>query len=221
MDFEAAFEREAQRYRDGCVRVEPAQLVRLGNAAYGAGLALLMLARAPEASGWFEHAAARWRESFASATPSSWGRPIGTIKAALLAGADASGYARWALGLGCAEAASPIGRYAAALATAVLGRWREAGALAGELEADEAFPTPVARTLGALARGDAGAAAAALADVLASFEARDAYLEDIPVADTVLVLAILAAGRGLELEPLASPLLPPAAQPSPAAARSQ
>ena len=40
-----------------------------------------------------------------------------------------------------------------------------------------------------------------------SFEERDAYLEDIPVADTVLVLELLAADRGLAVG-LRSPLLP-------------
>jgi len=43
--------------------------------------------------------------------------------------------------------------------------------------------------------------------VLRSFEAREAYLEDIPVADTVIVLQALAARRGLAAE-LESPLLP-------------
>jgi hypothetical protein len=43
--------------------------------------------------------------------------------------------------------------------------------------------------------------------VLESFEKRDEYLEDIPVADTVLVLQALAARRGIAVE-LSSPLLP-------------
>jgi hypothetical protein len=43
--------------------------------------------------------------------------------------------------------------------------------------------------------------------VLASFEERDAYLEDIPVADTVVVLEALAARRGLAAG-LRSALLP-------------
>ena len=44
--------------------------------------------------------------------------------------------------------------------------------------------------------------------VLRSFEEREAFLEDVRVADTVLVLDALAAARGLELPPLSSPLLP-------------
>ncbi|MDX6387141.1 MAG: hypothetical protein QOD85_943, partial [Gaiellaceae bacterium] len=43
--------------------------------------------------------------------------------------------------------------------------------------------------------------------VLESFEGREDYLEDLPVADTVIVLQALAARRGLAAE-LSSPLLP-------------
>ena len=47
----------------------------------------------------------------------------------------------------------------------------------------------------------------AVESVLDSFETREEYLEDIPVADTVLVLQALAARRGIASE-LSSPLLP-------------
>ena len=43
--------------------------------------------------------------------------------------------------------------------------------------------------------------------VLESFETREEYLEDMPVADTVLVLQALAARRGMAAE-LESELLP-------------
>ena len=49
--------------------------------------------------------------------------------------------------------------------------------------------------------------AEAVEDVLESFETRDEYLEDVPVADTVLVLQALAARRGMAAE-LTSPQLP-------------
>ena len=51
-------------------------------------------------------------------------------------------------------------------------------------------------------------AEAARREVLGSFEERDAFLEDMPVADTVLVLDALARERGLEVTALSSPLLP-------------
>jgi hypothetical protein len=47
----------------------------------------------------------------------------------------------------------------------------------------------------------------AIEDVLESFEARNEYLEDLPVADTVLVLQALAGRRGMAAE-LSSSLLP-------------
>jgi hypothetical protein len=47
----------------------------------------------------------------------------------------------------------------------------------------------------------------AVESVLESFETRDEYLEEVPVADTVLVLQALAARRGMATE-LESALLP-------------
>ena len=47
----------------------------------------------------------------------------------------------------------------------------------------------------------------AVEDVLQSFETRSVYLEDMPVADTVLALQALAARRGMAAE-LESELLP-------------
>jgi hypothetical protein len=209
--WERVVEREQTRYADGIDRLDPEQLVRVGNAAYGAGLALLMLGRNAEARCWLRRAATRWRESFEYATPTSWGRPIGALKAALLAGDDeaAARHARWALGLGSNEAVSPVGRYAATLALLVLGEWSAAAERASTLRGAEGFPAPVAEALGAIAAGDAEACARAIAGVLVSFETRESYLEDVAVADTVIVLAMLAGRRGIGLALPASPLLPP------------
>ena len=208
VDWERLLERETRRCQDGVDRLDPAQLVRLGNAAYGAGLVLLMLGRRQEAGSWLARAAARWQESFAHATPTSWGRPVGAIKAALLAdGADDAGArACWALELGSDRADSPIGRYAGALALLVLERWDGAAVLAAGLEGEAAFPAPVARALVAIAGADRDAAAAAITEVLESFERRVDHLEDVPVADTGLVLAALARSRGLEPALRSSPL---------------
>lgn len=185
------------------------QLVRVGNAAWGAGLSLLMLGRGDEAREWLDRAATRWRESWEHATETSWGRPIGAIKAELIAGRGdkAAGYARWALELGTVDADSPIGRYAAALALLALERWDEAAAVAATLRDRDDFPPDVADALAAIAAADAADYGAALGRVLESFETREEYLEDVPVADTVLALRALAELRGLSVE-LSSPLLP-------------
>ena len=208
MGFEDDFERERSRYEDGEARLDPDQLVRLGNAAYGAGLALLMLGDRNQASTWLDRAASRWRESWEHASATSWGRPIGVIKATLLAGGSAAGESEWALGLGTREAESPIGRYAATLALLTLGRWREAAELAPTLQEREDFPPAVADALAAVARGETRAAEESLERILESFEQRDDYLEDVAVADTVLVLQVLARRRGLDGHTRPSALLP-------------
>jgi hypothetical protein len=213
--WEDVVERELGRYHDGEARL-PAeadprqrQLTRMGNAANGAGLALLMLGRDEEAARWLGHAAERWRESFADAPPDSWGRPIGAIKARLLAD-DAEGAAdaaRWTLDAGAGQGQSPIGRYAAVLAHLVLGQDEQARPLASSLRERDNFPRDVADALATLAGCDRPGYLLAVESVLESFETRDEYLEDVAVADTVLVLQALAEPRGLTAE-LASPLLP-------------
>lgn len=221
-DWRPHLERELERYRDGEERLPGAedadqrqrQLTRMGNAAYGAGLAALMLGDGETAREWLARAAERWRESFAEAPPGSWGRPIGTIKAHVLAGdwEAAEGAARWALAAGAAEAQSPIGRYAACLALLVLGGDAEARPHADEIRVRDDFPAPVGDALAMLAAGtDEVGYVEAVEAVLKSFETREEYLEDVPVADTVLVLQALAERRGLAAE-LSSPLLPPGAR---------
>jgi hypothetical protein len=215
-DWEEVVEREIGRYHDGEARLpaEPdprqRQLTRMGNAANGAGLALLMLGREDEAANWFGHAADRWRESFGDAPPESWGRPIGALKARLLAGDQpgAEEAARWALEAGAAESESPIGRYAAVLAQLVLGNDEEARPLASSLREREDFPSDVADALATLTAEDRPGYVLAVESVLESFETRDEHLEDVPVADTVLVLQALAQRRGSKAD-LVSPLLPP------------
>ncbi|MBX5473526.1 MAG: hypothetical protein IRZ20_00740 [Thermoleophilia bacterium] len=217
MDWKQRHRQAIERYRDGQRRLpgigdpdqRQRQLTRLGNAAWAVGLCLLMEGRRGEAAEWLRRAAARYRESWPDAPPGSWGRPIGATKALLLAGEDAEEAARWALEAGAAEASSPIGRYAAVLALLVLRRDGEAHALAAGLAGRDDFPADVASALAALAAGDGPAYAAAVEEVLRSFETREAFLEDTPVADTVLVLERLAAERGLASGLRPSELLPP------------
>jgi hypothetical protein len=169
----------------------------------------MMIGEDDEAQLWFGRAADRYRESYGDAPPGSWGRPIGAIKARILAGDwdAASVAAHWALDEDAAQSESPIGRYAAALALLVLGRWDEARVIADGLRTDERFPAGVADGLAYIAREDPVGYTEAVESVLESFETRDEYLEDIPVADTVLVLQALARRRGIEVA-LTSGLLP-------------
>jgi hypothetical protein len=214
-DWDERASRAQARFTDGEARLPEGgderqrQLTRMGNAAWAAGLSLLMAGRAQAASEWLLRAAETYRRSWEDAPPGSWGRPIGAMKSRLVA-ADPDGAredARWALDAGAEESDSPIGRYAAALGWLVLGDDPRAGTAAATLAGRCDFPAPVADALVALAAGDAAAYETAIRALLADFEGRDEYLEDVPVADTVLALQVLARERGLAVE-LESPLLP-------------
>jgi hypothetical protein len=216
-DWAAHARREEERYRDGQDRlpgeddrdVRQRQLTRLGNAAAGCALSHLMAGNTELAREWFERAVERYRESFPLAPAGSWGRPIGILKARILAadwpGAESD--AEWTLDQDAAQSGSPIGRYAATLALLVLGRDEEARVIADGLRTHDDFPAPVGDALAFLAAGDPVGYLEAIEAVLESFETRDEYLEDLPVADTVLVLQELAGRRGLAAD-LSSPLLP-------------
>ena len=181
----------------------------MGNAAWAAGLSLLMLDRREQANEWLIRAAETYRRSWPDAPPGSWGRPIGAIKSRLIAGdlIGAHEDAEWALEAGAATSESPIGRYAASLAHLVLGDDANAGTLAESIADADTIPPAVAASLAALASGDASAYKAGIRALVADFESREEFLEDIPVADTVLALQALANQRGIVL-PLTSPLLP-------------
>jgi hypothetical protein len=194
VDWHAVAVEKQERYDSPHGELDERALVRRGNTAYAAALALTM-AHDPGASEWFRKAAAAWRASWdLGGVPDAWGRPVGVLKAGLLAGDDVEAEAEWTLELGAADALSPIGRYAAALALLVLGRRSDAGQIAGTLDD---FPAEVAVALSAIAAGDVVAYRAALDSVYASFESRDAYLEDVAVADTALALEQLAQRTGL------------------------
>jgi hypothetical protein len=204
----AAFVRERQaRYTEPHGELDERGLVRQGNVAYAAALGLLMTGD-PAAGEWFRRAAARWRDSWRGGE--SWGRPIGALKASLLAGDDAAveELARWTLELGTASVDSPIGRYAATLALLALGRVQEARHVAVTLRERDDFPRDVADALAAVAAVDVVGYVEAVESVVASFETRAEFLEDARVADTALVLDLLARRRGIDVELPASDVLP-------------
>lgn len=194
--------------RERQARYENAQgHVHQGNSAYAAGLALLM-AGDPDAAEWLRRAAARWRESWEGGE--SWGRPIGALKASLLAGDEAAvqEVAHWTLELGTATVESPIGRYAATLALLALQRWPEARHVAESLRERDDFPRDVADALAYIAAHDVVGYAEAIESVVESFETREEFLEDTKVADTALVLDLLARRRDIEIALPDSPMLP-------------
>ena len=215
VDWQSHAERGESRWADGRSRLPESPderqraLTRMGNAAYAVGLARSMSGDRGGAAEWLGRAADAYRDSWEGAPPDSWGRPIGALKARVLADdwKGARRDAEWALSAGAADAESPIGRYAAALALCVLERWAEARIHADAVRTRDDFPADVADALAFISAEDVLGYATAVESVLASFETREAYLEDVPVADTVLVLQAFAARRGLAAD-LSSPLLP-------------
>jgi hypothetical protein len=214
-DWEERAARARGRFDDGATRLpdeqdeRQRQLTRMGNAAWAAGLCHLMLGQRKEADAWLVRAADTYRESWPDAPPGSWGRPIGAMKSRLIARdlARAREDARWALDAGAADSDSPIGRYAAALALLVRGEDAGVSALAETLVGVDAIPPGVTDSLIALATSDEAGYERAIRALLADFEGRDEFLEDIAVADTVVAFQMLAAERGSAV-PLRSPLLP-------------
>src|SRR5581483_579920 len=166
MDWIPLFDDKRDRYQRA--------LVMQGNTAYAAGLALLMAGE--PADEWFRRAAARWRESWDAGAPAdAWGRPIGALKASLLARDEPAleSLAPWTLELGTATAESPIGRYAGVLALLVLARWPEARHVAESLLERDDFPRDVADALAYVAAHDVVGFVEAVESVVASFETRE------------------------------------------------
>ena len=214
-DWEERARAAQARYEDGAARLpedpdqRQRQLTRMGNAAWAAGLALLIRGRRGEANEWLVRAAETYRRSWDGAPPGSWGRPIGAMKSRLIAG-DLDGAredAHWALDAGAAVSESPIGRYAASLANLVLGDDVGAAALVTTLSGVESIPPAVVDSLAALAASDGPAYESSIHLLVADFGVREEFLEDTAVADTVLALQALAAERGLSVA-LTSPLVP-------------
>jgi hypothetical protein len=197
------------RYEGGESRgLDQRQLTQLANAAWAAGLCLLMDGRRDESAVWLRRAAERYRESWSGAPADSWGRPIAAMKALLLAGDDASDAARWALDAGAAKAESPIGRYAATLAYLVLGRDVDARIVAETLVERDDFPRDVADALLMIAGFDRTEYAIAIENLIEDFEGREDFLEGVRVADTILVLQVLAGDREMAVD------LPPGLSPA-------
>src|SRR4029078_4200249 len=91
--------------------------------------------------------------------------------------------ARWALEAGAADSDSPIGRYAAALALLVRSEDARVRALAESLVGVDAIPPGVTDSLIALATSDEAGYERAIRALLADFETRDEFTEDVRVDD--------------------------------------
>jgi hypothetical protein len=157
----------------------------------------------------YARAVEQYRASWALAPPKSYGRLVGLLKAAVLAGQAAPAAAEVRAQLDGDENAdgSPVASYVLAVAAVIAGDDAEVAVRAGRMDPrGEAFER-TATALRALAARDAAAYAAALAAIEADFAARDDHLTGVAIADTAVMLELLAAQRGMAAG-LDSPLVP-------------
>ncbi|HET6867865.1 MAG TPA: hypothetical protein VFH80_18265 [Solirubrobacteraceae bacterium] len=155
----------------------------------------------------FAEAAELYRRSWDEAPPTAYGRLVGMLKSAVLAGdgAEEASYAREALA--DADSESVTAAYARALSALILADDAEAAAWARVmLGGGEAFAR-TADAIGAIAASDPTRYEAALTAIVRDFEARSEHLTGVAIADTALVLATLAARRGV-VAAVQSPVLP-------------
>jgi hypothetical protein len=146
-----------------------------------------------------------YRRSWEAAGASRYGRLIGMLKAAVLAGGgdEEASYVREQV----AEASTPAAAYALALAGLVAGDDDAARGAAPGMRGDSEAFARTADAIEALADRDESRYADALRAIVADFEARDRHLTGVPIADTALVLERIAAERGIAAG-VSSPLLP-------------
>jgi hypothetical protein len=157
-----------------------------------------------DARAGFARAAELYRESWALAPPGAYGRLVGALKAAVLAG-DAAATARYVREQIADPGESATAWYAVGLAALVTGD--DAGATTAAAAMGAAAPRApaggadaferAARAIAALAAADRAGYAEAVTAIVRDFEARTDHLTGVAIADTALVLERLAAPRGL------------------------
>lgn len=178
------------------------EAIRLDGAAQQA----LLRGDTVRAQALFRAAADRYRASWEAAPPRSYGRLVGMLKSAILAGdgGHEAVYARRALSDACD---SPPACYVLAIAGLVQDDREAAGAaIEGMRGGDDAFRR-TADAMAALVHDDRDGYAAAVTAIVADFAARDDHLTGVAFADTAVMLERLAAPRGLAARP-ASSLMP-------------
>jgi hypothetical protein len=178
-------------------------------AAEGEAHVALLAGEHDAARGAYLRAVDGYRASWAVSPPRSYGRLVGMLKAAVLAGEarPAALEVREALREDADADGSPVAAYVLAVAALILGDDGDVAAWAEVMEPrGEAFERPAA-ALRALAAGDGASYAAALTAIEADFAARHEHLTGVAIADTAVMLELLADERGLAARP-SSPLVP-------------
>ena len=148
----------------------------------------------------------RYRASWEAAPPGAYGRLVGMLKAAVLAG-DAQTAAAYVHAAVDDPPPSPTSGYALAIAGLVHGDDGMAARAAEAMRGGSDAFDRTAEAILALAERDASRYTAAVEAIVADFAAREEHLTGVPIADTAAMLERIAAGRGMAVKP-ASPLVP-------------
>ena len=137
----------------------------------------------------------------------AFGRLVGMLKAAVLAGggAEQAAYARAALVE--ADPESGTANYARAIAALIAGDDADAEACARRMGTGADAFGRTAAAIAALAERDRGRYATALEAIVRDFEQRSEHLTGVAIADTAVMLQALAGRRGMEAE-IESAVLP-------------
>ncbi len=155
---------------------------------------------APTATRMFQAASRRYRASFECAPPASYGRLVGMLKAAIIAGdpVDAATFARHSM---IAANPSPTVGYATAIAALVEGDEPTVRAGVAMMRGGDAPFARAADAIAALVDADRAAYERACRAIVADFEARAEHLTGVALAATALMLERLAADRDLACHP--------------------
>jgi hypothetical protein len=175
-------------------------------AVEGRGQRALLAGEETAGAGAMRQSSELYRQSWELASPTSYGRLIGMLKAAVIAGdpISAAAYVRTQLP---DPVETPPASYALAIAALVADEDPTArAASAGMRSGSEPF-VRAADAIDALVDHEPDRYADAIAAIVADFEGREQHLTGVPIADTALMLERLAEARGMACRPL-SPLLP-------------
>jgi hypothetical protein len=188
---------------------EHRELMIAAIAAEGVAHAALVAGDSEAATAAYAEAVEKYRDSWALAPPKSYGRLVGLLKASVLGGTAAAGAAevREALDGDENAAGSPVASYVLAVAALILGDDDAVGPLADVMDPRGGAFERTATALRSLAGGDGPAYAAAVGALEADFAERDEHLTGVQIADTAVMLEVIAEQRGLRAG-LDSPLVP-------------
>lgn len=173
----------------------------------GAGQQALLAGEHEAARAAFTQAADLYRQSWEVAPPTAYGRLVGMLKSAALAGGGSDEARYVQRELADADPESVTAAYARALAALILGKDQEAERWATRMSAGTEAFARAGEAILAVAAGDGARYEAAVTAIVRDFEQRAEHLTGVAIADTAVMLADLATRRGMTV-PIDSPVVP-------------